>query len=62
MAKVETGPALHMDEAAFPAGPTGRRVLVQGLDSAENGDVFSCSSWRQEAWRPRRVAPKHQRP
>eukprot|EP00969_Alexandrium_andersonii_P353483 15440027-Alexandrium_andersonii.AAC.1 len=27
-----------MDEAAAPAGPTGRNVLVQGSQAAENGD------------------------
>eukprot|EP00969_Alexandrium_andersonii_P139855 6187066-Alexandrium_andersonii.AAC.1 len=28
--------ALHLDEAAVPAGPTERNVLVQGLQSVEN--------------------------
>eukprot|EP00969_Alexandrium_andersonii_P260866 11533241-Alexandrium_andersonii.AAC.1 len=36
-----------MDEAAVPAGPAGRNVLVHGLESAENGDPFSCSSRRR---------------
>eukprot|EP00969_Alexandrium_andersonii_P161142 7121324-Alexandrium_andersonii.AAC.1 len=37
-AEIEKGPAFHMDEAAVPAGPIGRNVRVQGLESAENGD------------------------
>eukprot|EP00969_Alexandrium_andersonii_P196652 8688475-Alexandrium_andersonii.AAC.1 len=36
-----------MDEAAVPEGPTGRNVLVQGLETAENGDPSSCSSGRR---------------
>eukprot|EP00969_Alexandrium_andersonii_P069077 3047047-Alexandrium_andersonii.AAC.1 len=27
-----------MDEAAVPTGPTGRNILVQGLESAKIGD------------------------
>eukprot|EP00969_Alexandrium_andersonii_P252012 11138664-Alexandrium_andersonii.AAC.1 len=50
-----------MDEAAVPAGPAGRNVLVHCSESAENGDPLSCSSVRQ-ARRPRRVAPKPRGP
>ena len=38
LAGIEKGPTFHMDEAAVPAGPTGRNVLAQGSESAENGD------------------------
>eukprot|EP00969_Alexandrium_andersonii_P069724 3077213-Alexandrium_andersonii.AAC.1 len=40
LAEIQKGPSFHMDEAAVPAGPTGRNVLVQGLESTENGDPF----------------------
>eukprot|EP00969_Alexandrium_andersonii_P366953 15469632-Alexandrium_andersonii.AAC.1 len=37
LAKPVKGPTFHLDEAAFPAGLTGRNVVVQGLESAETG-------------------------
>eukprot|EP00969_Alexandrium_andersonii_P239358 10566558-Alexandrium_andersonii.AAC.1 len=45
-----------MDEAAVPAGPTGRNVLVQRSESVENGDPLSCSSARRGR-RAKRGAP-----
>eukprot|EP00969_Alexandrium_andersonii_P345768 15283447-Alexandrium_andersonii.AAC.1 len=50
-----------MDEAAVAAGPIGRNVLVQGLEFAEDGDSFSCSS-EHRGRRPRRATPKPQGP
>eukprot|EP00969_Alexandrium_andersonii_P154615 6835491-Alexandrium_andersonii.AAC.1 len=47
MAKLDKWPTFHMDKTAVPAGPTRRNVLVQGLESTENGDPFSYSSGRR---------------
>eukprot|EP00969_Alexandrium_andersonii_P345832 15286496-Alexandrium_andersonii.AAC.1 len=41
-----------MDEAAVPAGLTGRHVLVQGLESAENRAALGTGSAARSA-RPR---------
>eukprot|EP00969_Alexandrium_andersonii_P144097 6372045-Alexandrium_andersonii.AAC.1 len=60
LAKHRKGPAFHMDEAAAPTGPTGRIVIVQGSESAENWDPFSCSAGHQG--RPFSAVPKPQGP
>eukprot|EP00969_Alexandrium_andersonii_P271395 11995239-Alexandrium_andersonii.AAC.1 len=39
VAEIQKGPTFHVGEAAAPAGPTGRSVLVQGLTSAENWET-----------------------
>eukprot|EP00969_Alexandrium_andersonii_P143376 6338311-Alexandrium_andersonii.AAC.1 len=49
-----------MHEAAVPAGPTGRNMLVEGLESTDNGDSFSCCS-RHRGRRAKRGAPGAQR-
>eukprot|EP00969_Alexandrium_andersonii_P105749 4664475-Alexandrium_andersonii.AAC.1 len=49
-----------MDEAAVPADPTGRNFLIPGLESAEPGDPFSCSS-RRRGRRAKRGTPGAQR-
>eukprot|EP00969_Alexandrium_andersonii_P094141 4159799-Alexandrium_andersonii.AAC.1 len=43
MAKLEEGPIFHMEEAAAPSGPAGRKVPARRSESANVGNPFSCA-------------------